>query len=62
MGMNSSNLHVSIVLPTYNRAEMLGKCVDSIIAQTYTKWELIISDDCSCDDTCQINRGAKQNR
>jgi len=54
VGINSSNLHVSIVLPTYNRAEMLGKCVDSIIAQTYTKWELIISDDCSCDDTCQI--------
>ena len=42
---------VSIVLPTYNRADFLPDAFAAIRAQTYTNWELIIVDDGSTDDT-----------
>ncbi|MEL7665233.1 MAG: glycosyltransferase family 2 protein [Methanosarcina mazei] len=42
---------VSIILPTYNRASILGVCVESVLNQLYTSWELLISDDCSTDNT-----------
>lgn len=38
---------ISIVIPTYNRKEMLKKCISSILSQTYTNWEIIIVNDCS---------------
>jgi len=41
----------SIVTPTYNRAYILGTAIQSVIAQTYADWELIIVDDGSSDDT-----------
>jgi len=42
---------VSIIIPTYNRAHLLGETLDSVIAQTYNKWECIIVDDGSTDYT-----------
>lgn len=42
--MNENPL-VSIILPTYNRANYIGKCIDTILGQTYTNWEIIIIDD-----------------
>lgn len=42
---------VSICLTTYNRASSLSKTIDSILAQEFTNFELIISDDNSGDDT-----------
>lgn len=42
---------VTIVMSTYNRADLLPKAIDSIIAQTFTDWELIVIDDCSTDNT-----------
>ncbi|WP_456376370.1 glycosyltransferase family 2 protein [Lutibacter sp.] len=36
---------VSIIIPTYNRAHLIGETLDSILAQTYTKWECIVVDD-----------------
>ncbi|HMZ01739.1 MAG TPA: glycosyltransferase family 2 protein [Burkholderiaceae bacterium] len=42
---------VSIVLPTYNRADVLGRAVASVLAQTFTNWELIVVDDGSTDAT-----------
>lgn len=41
----------SIVIPTYNRADLLKRAVGSVLAQTCTDWELIVVDDCSTDDT-----------
>lgn len=46
---------VSIVLPVYNGAKFLRESLDSILAQTYTNWELLILDDCSSDDTPAIS-------
>lgn len=53
--MNNNEL-VSILLPTYNRSNLLPQCIDSIIAQSYSNWELIISDDASTDDTLAISQ------
>lgn len=41
----------SIVIPTYNRAELLRRCLDSVIKQTYTSWEAIVVDNFSEDNT-----------
>ncbi len=48
---------VSVVLPTYNRAYILSKAIESVLAQTYTNWELIIVDDGSTDTTREIIAG-----
>ncbi|MBQ3054381.1 MAG: glycosyltransferase family 2 protein [Clostridia bacterium] len=42
---------VSIIMPSYNTAKFIGETIKSVINQTYTNWELIISDDCSDDNT-----------
>jgi hypothetical protein len=42
---------VSIILPTYNRARFVGNAIESVRAQSFAKWELIVVDDGSKDDT-----------
>lgn len=45
---------VSIILPTYNRVEKLSRAIDSVLAQSYSNWELIIWDDGSTDGTQRL--------
>lgn len=45
---------VSVIIPTHNRWQLLLKAVSSVMAQTMTDWELIISDDGSTDDTRMV--------
>jgi len=45
---------VSIIIPTYNRADLIGETLDSIIAQTYLNWECIVVDDGSTDNTSEV--------
>jgi len=42
---------ISIILPTYNRAAFLGTAIDSVFAQSWRRWELIVVDDGSTDET-----------
>ena len=45
---------VSIITPTYNCAKFIVQTIESVQAQTFTDWEMIISDDCSTDDTLKV--------
>ncbi|TXK71926.1 glycosyltransferase family 2 protein [Mesonia sp. HuA40] len=45
---------VSIIIPTYNRAHLIGETLDSVLAQTYTNWECIVVDDGSTDATDEL--------
>jgi glycosyltransferase involved in cell wall biosynthesis len=48
------NKIISIIIPAYNRANLIGETLDSIIAQTYINWECIVVDDGSTDATKSI--------
>jgi glycosyltransferase involved in cell wall biosynthesis len=56
------NPKVSIVIPTYNRADKVGKTIESALAQTFTDLEVIVVDDGSSDDTGQVLADAFGNR
>ena len=45
---------VSIIIPIYNIDSYLGRCLDSILAQTFKDWEAILVDDGSKDDCGKI--------
>ncbi len=45
---------VSIIIPTYNRAHLIGETLDSVLAQTYKNWECIVVDDGSTDYTNEL--------
>jgi glycosyltransferase involved in cell wall biosynthesis len=51
---NSRHPHVSIILPTYNRAEFIVESVNSVLYQNYSNFELIVIDDGSTDETANI--------
>lgn len=51
--MAVSNM-ISIIMGIYNNESTLAEALDSILAQTYTDWQMIMCDDCSADNTYKI--------
>ena len=51
--MNRKTL-ISVVIPAYNRADRIGRALDSVREQTYENWEVIVVDDASTDDTAEV--------
>lgn len=47
-------MKVSVILPVYNRAATLPRCLAGVQAQTFTDWELVAADDCSTDDSVAV--------
>ncbi len=45
---------VSIIMPSFNSARFIAESIEGILRQTYTNWELLITDDCSTDDSVAI--------
>lgn len=50
----SLNVKISVIVPVYNSEEYLGRCIESILRQTYELFELIIVDDGSLDNSWKI--------
>jgi len=53
---------VSVIIPTYNRCNLVMKAITSVLNQTYQDFEIIVVDDCSTDSTEEVVRGMKDPR
>lgn len=52
----------SVVIPTYNRAKLIGIAIDSVLKQTFSDFELIIVDDGSTDETKAVIQAISDSR
>ncbi len=58
----SSQPLVSVIVPTYNRAHLIGRTLASILGQTHKNLELIVADDAGEDDTFSVVKGLRDPR
>ncbi len=56
------NIFFSIILPTYNREKEILKAIDSVVAQTFKNWELIVIDNTSNDTTEKVVKSFKNKK
>lgn len=60
--MDKQKKLISLVMPAYNAADYINQAIDSILAQTYENWELLVADDGSKDNTKQLVAAYKDSR
>ena len=53
---------VSIIMPSWNTGKFIAESIESVLAQTYKNWELLIVDDCSTDNTDEVIASFKDTR
>lgn len=53
---------ISIIIPAYNAERTIGRCVESVLSQTFQDWEMILVDDGSQDGTLEKCKSFKDNR
>lgn len=53
---------VSIIMPSWNTGRFIAESIQSVLDQTYTKWELLIVDDCSTDNTDEVVKSFSDSR
>lgn len=58
----NKNLKFSICIPTYNGATLINQTLKSILSQSFQNFEIIISDDCSTDNTIDVIKKFKDKR
>lgn len=51
---SSHSIHLSIIMPVYNKADYVARCLHSILDQDYTDYELVIVNDGSTDSSADI--------
>lgn len=52
--IKNKNPFFSVLIPTYNHGHLIRKCLDSVLAQTYTNWEVIVVNNFSTDNTEEV--------
>ena len=45
------NNTITVIIPTYNKADFISQTIESVLQQTYKNFEIVIIDDCSSDNT-----------
>lgn len=60
--MNLNVFDISFIIPTYNRANVVGNAIESVIKQSNPHWELIIIDDGSTDETSNVVKKYREDK
>jgi len=54
--MNGGEIKFSVIIPAYNAEQTIARAIDSVLAQSYSNYQIIVVDDASKDKTCEILR------
>ncbi len=60
--MHDSVAPITIIIPVFNREQVIRRALSSVFNQTYTEWSLIVVDDCSTDRTVEMVRSFNDSR